>query len=500
MAGPVVLILLGVLFLMSSVGVMPLHMIGFWFARFWPVLLIIWGAIKLAEYYAAQRGGYPASGIGVGGVLLLVFIIGLGVTATTASKLNWEAFGSDINWDEDGGMQIWGNTYDFNDTLQQPFPAGATLRVNANHGDVTINAWDSDQIKVVVAKKIGADSQEEANRINSETKPSLSVSGNTVTLDSEPNVRRQRGFFNGPAVRADLDIFVPRKGNVEVSADHGDLKIAGRQGDLQITHNHGDLALDDIDGNVSISSNHGDVAAHKISGNFSLEGPHVGDSEISDIGGSLTLSGTYVGDVDVSRVAKAVRFDSSRTNLQIGALLGEMKMDGSDLRLDDSTGGFSIHTRSKDIHLENVSGDVSVQNSNGEVEIHTGAKPGDVTVTNRNGAIQLYLPQSQAFTLEASTRDGNIQSDFEGINVSNRDSYASASGSVGSNGRRIQLTNEHADIEVRRGMIAPEMPEPPAMPAAPGAGAPSTRGPKHAPATPRAPKTPEPTAAHTGRT
>src|SRR5271155_2243075 len=81
-AGPVVLILIGILFLLGTMGVLEIHGLLRLFARFWPALLILWGLIKLMEYEQAKRAGSPARGIGVGGVFLMLFLIGSGLIAT----------------------------------------------------------------------------------------------------------------------------------------------------------------------------------------------------------------------------------------------------------------------------------------------------------------------------------------------------------------------------------------------------------------------------------
>ena len=69
-AGPVVLIAIGVCFLSArwvySIGRRSEH----WFAHYWPVLLIVWGVLKLVEYQQAQREGVRYSGIGAGGSFL----------------------------------------------------------------------------------------------------------------------------------------------------------------------------------------------------------------------------------------------------------------------------------------------------------------------------------------------------------------------------------------------------------------------------------------------
>src|SRR6476661_2390745 len=83
-AGPVVLIVLGIVFLMGTMGMLHWLTLGQLYARYWPVLIILWGVIKLVEHQRAQREGARATGIGVGGVFLLLFLIITGLIASQA--------------------------------------------------------------------------------------------------------------------------------------------------------------------------------------------------------------------------------------------------------------------------------------------------------------------------------------------------------------------------------------------------------------------------------
>src|SRR6202521_1390801 len=95
-AGPVVLILMGVLFLCGTMGILEWH--GLWnmFARFWPALLILWGVIKLIEHEQAKRSGQPARGLGVGGIFLMLFLIGVGLGAAQAARRDWKSLREQI--------------------------------------------------------------------------------------------------------------------------------------------------------------------------------------------------------------------------------------------------------------------------------------------------------------------------------------------------------------------------------------------------------------------
>src|SRR6266446_8755826 len=98
--GPLVLITIGILFLLVNTGTISARNLFVAFARYWPVLLILWGAVKLFEYMQAKREGYPPPGIGGGGVVLLIFILlfGSAISAThrVADKVNWNNLGNDV--------------------------------------------------------------------------------------------------------------------------------------------------------------------------------------------------------------------------------------------------------------------------------------------------------------------------------------------------------------------------------------------------------------------
>jgi hypothetical protein len=88
-AGPLVLIILGVVFLLGNLHMLAWARLGYLFAHYWGALLILWGVIKLVEYQQAQRDGVPYRGIGAGGVFLCICIIVCGLIATQATRFNW---------------------------------------------------------------------------------------------------------------------------------------------------------------------------------------------------------------------------------------------------------------------------------------------------------------------------------------------------------------------------------------------------------------------------
>ena len=88
-AGPLVLIVLGVLFLLGNLRMISWARIGIWFAHYWPLLLILWGVVKMIEHQQARREGARAPGIGAGGIFLVVMLVFSGLIATHIERFHW---------------------------------------------------------------------------------------------------------------------------------------------------------------------------------------------------------------------------------------------------------------------------------------------------------------------------------------------------------------------------------------------------------------------------
>src|ERR1700722_9580307 len=101
-AGPLVLIVIGLVFLLGNLHLLSWIRLGTLFARYWPALLILWGVIKIVEYQQAQREGLPARGIGAGGVILIVAIVFFGLIATQAERAHehWPSIREQFNIDD----------------------------------------------------------------------------------------------------------------------------------------------------------------------------------------------------------------------------------------------------------------------------------------------------------------------------------------------------------------------------------------------------------------
>lgn len=457
-AGPVVLIMLGILFLMGTMGILHWALLAHLFARFWPVLLIVWGVIKFLEYQQAQRSGVRPRGIGAGGVFLIIFLVVAGLIATQAAKVNWNEIGEQINIDGED-FPMFGNSFEYNEELEQAFPDGGILHVNNERGAVTINASTDSKIHISVRKRIRADKQEEANQYDTQTKPQIVVNERNVTVNANTNGAGEH------SVTADLDITIPRKAEVFINSHRGDVDITDRDAHVQISAQHGTVNLDNIAGNAELNLSGTSVRADKIAGDFSIDG-RASEVTLSDVKGTVRLNGEFMERLHLAKVGKTVSFRSSRTDMEFSKLDGDLDLDSKDLRISSLTGPMRLVTRSKDVQLEDLSGDLRLQDSNGEVNVEF-SNLGSVQIENRKGSIDVAVPPKASFHVEARSRGGDIETDFSELKVEENRNDHSLVGNVGEGGPRMVINNEHGDISLRRRSVPTAVPAVPPVPAPP---------------------------------
>src|SRR5437867_6227823 len=123
-----VLVTIGGLLLARNFG----YPIPIWsvLARYWPVLIIAWGVVKIVEHFHARSVGDNRPLFSGGEVALLILVIFAGSAITTAANVSPEIG----NIFEIGNLDLWditGNNYDYDQhqELQQGVRDGAESEI-----------------------------------------------------------------------------------------------------------------------------------------------------------------------------------------------------------------------------------------------------------------------------------------------------------------------------------------------------------------------------------
>jgi DUF4097 and DUF4098 domain-containing protein YvlB len=188
------------------------------------------------------------------------------------------------------------------------------------------------------------------------------------------------------------------------------------------------------------------------------------DLTLSDLSGPVTINGDFFGNSHLEHIRGSIKFHSTRTDMQLGRLDGETDIsNNADLSASEVVGPLTLSTRSRNVTLDRVAGDVAVTNSNGFVNVTSAPPLGNVTIENRNGDITLTVPEHSSFSVDAQTTDGDLDNDFSLPNQGT-DTHKNFTGTVGKGGPTLRLSNNHGDIALKKTSVQPLPIAPPKPP------------------------------------
>ncbi len=463
--GPLLLVTIGVITLLAETGRLHWPDLLTQFARWWPLLLVLVGLVRLAEWFLDQRAQadeapgvfYPRRSLGGGVIVLLILIAAGGIAASAVhSRDAKQLFGRNALWNQDDLDEFLGDKHESDQALTEPLPPGAQITIENPRGDVAINGNSADgQMHLDVHKEIYTRSDSEADSKAHTLVPIVHTIDGRIVV-SVPLV---------DGARTNLTVSVPRSIPVMANVNHGDLHVNAFQSPLMLTANHGDVEVASITGPVEVHVNNSDssITAHSIIGPLEITGKGK-DVTLTEIGGPVSIAGEFFGTTHLGHINSPIRFHTSRTDLQLARLNGELEISSSaDLSADQVLGPMVLNTRNRNITLERVTGDLTITNRNGSIDLTQAPPLGNVSIENRNGSVTLTLPTGASFVAQADTTNGDVQDDFS-LTTGGSDGHPTLSGSVGQGGPLLRISTSQGDIALKRGSIAPLPPMPPIAP------------------------------------
>ncbi len=447
--GALLLIAIGLLFLYANMN--PDFSPWSLLARYWPLLIIFWGLSRLVDYFMLRGTDQAATvtRINAGDIIGLLFILIFGMLFTQIVRRTM-GDPSRLPPLRIGGEELaclFGNKYDFTDELKQPMTPGATLQLDNLRGDVKVSSAAANELIVTSSKTVCANYEPEARKLADAFKLSTETTADGLRVHWS-----KEGDMPG-LISGDVQAQVPRRVNLSVDTRRGDVDLKGIEGNVTVKAQHGDATLDDIKGDVVLDIQRADVSISNITGSVRVESGG-GEVEIRNVSGSAALLGNYGGPIRLVAIQGPVRFESRRTKFTASKIEGEL-VTGGGFTVRGVPGDVSLETKDQDIDLEEVTGEIKIQNRNGPVRVRVPRAPRyPISIETRSGDIELTLPASSEFQIYATARDGEIESEFEGpeLKVEEEDhkNHAVLKGNYGKGGAAIQLSTTHGVIHLRR--------------------------------------------------
>src|SRR5260370_27289868 len=266
----------GLLVVLHNYGRLDLH--GF-FGRWWPLLIIFWGAVKLFERTAGRRFGGSdrgrVTGSEAGLVLTMVALVAIVALADRTKRV----FGPVLEPGES-------HSYDI-DVAPKKIPANARVMVRNGRGDITVRGSDSAEIRVVTAKKtVRSWSETDAQRIAEPINATIAQNGDGYEV-------RPSGYdLSNSRIGVDLEVAIPKKSVLSIKTDKGDVTVSGISADVGITDMTGDVDVRGTTGDVNVEMRKGDTKVSGTKGDVKVSGKG-GNVEGNDTTGSLPVEGEF---------------------------------------------------------------------------------------------------------------------------------------------------------------------------------------------------------------
>lgn len=450
-AGPIILIAIGAIFLINNI--VPDLSVWQLLADWWPLLLIGFGLIRLAEILVAYFSGYsasqagapyaPAPGRPIGfGWIFAIVLIGIAISLPHHVNKNW-------NWGplRTSSIDIFGEEYTYPTTRVTPANGAKRLVLDNLRGNLSVTGADANEVRVEGQELIHAFKKQAADAVNEETRIELVPDGETIFVrQTEPANPDQA------KVSVELEITVPKGMSIEARGKSGDLTINSIDGSVDVSSQRGEIHLKDIGGDSKLDVEHADlIHGTDLKGAIEIDGKGR-DIQLENVAGEVTITGDFSGSLEFRNLAQQVHFESDQTDLKMAKLAGTMNMDLRDLRVENFTGPVVFSTHSRDVHFEKFNGPVSVELAHGDIDLtpSESQKLSKIDVHSRDGNIEVALPPNAQFALNAKTDQGDANNDYGDGIVSGTEGKGNSLRSENAGGPDVTLSTGRGTITVRK--------------------------------------------------
>lgn len=186
----------------------------------------------------------------------------------------------------------WSERVECVDTRRFGAPGGCAIRVHNSNGKTCILGEDRDDVEVKLCKSARAESSEAASHLLEDIRLVDNETAGVLSLDVEiPRKWNRHGSVN-------LEIRVPRKHRVEVTASNGKVHVVGVRSSVKARSSNGSVTVSDIIGDIDITTSNakvecsdtcGRLVARSSNGKVELDG-HRGSIDASTSNGLISAS------------------------------------------------------------------------------------------------------------------------------------------------------------------------------------------------------------------
>ncbi len=134
---------------------------------------------------------------------------------------------------------------------------GSRVRVRALSGDVTVDAWDRDTVRVEARKRVWAATTEEAKERAADYRIRVEREGDELFIGAR--LEDEAPGWLPARCSIDYKVMVPAGSFLEVSVTNGDVRVSGVREGVDLRSTNGEVTTDGVAGSVVVHTTNGDI-------------------------------------------------------------------------------------------------------------------------------------------------------------------------------------------------------------------------------------------------
>lgn len=294
------------------------------------------------------------------------------------------------------------------------FSMDGNISLTADDGSITIRTWDKEKVYLKMTMRAWGRNRREAERLLDEVEVRIQEGRNRLVIkvhehDYDDNFNFF-DIFDGEFWRehrwrggiVDFELTVPKRVNLKLRTDEGDIDVQGTEGKLTIDVDEGNVDVEDVlSNNVQIGVDEGDISLYNVIGQDD------GFVKIDSDEGAIFIEDTEMGDVDV-------RTDEGEIDLR-----------------SVQTPRFWLTTDEGDIRAD-----------------LRPMKDGSYRMESDEGDLEIFMPKNVNLQVRLQTYEGRIDSDFD-LSIRGHDDGESMEGVIGRNEGMLRAYTDEGDIVIR---------------------------------------------------
>ena len=350
------------------------------------------------------------------------------------------------------------------DNIVKTFPAkaGENVKVSLDPGNIDIETWNKDEVRIEVISKKKFNFEE----FVAEKK------GNTIKFHLE----LEDGWQNSVLVK----VMTPSNFNFDLKTTSGNINVQNEIfGNFDAETDGGNVSFDNVNGKVRVSSNGGNISGenvvgeiklHTNGGNISLGNVKSGKTEVDTYGGNISIgtvtsdlaAKTHGGNISVGDVGGNANVFTYGGHISMETVSGSAKMEtyGGHLNLKGASGKVDAKTMGGHVNLEDITGSIDAVTLGGHVSAELDPKiKTESFLETSGGNMELKIPSSAKATIyltlesdeiEKEDADRLVKSDFEATTFNISEDEINATYTLNGGGAKITMKCVGGEVSIKK--------------------------------------------------